>query len=522
MGFQRLNLLYHTVKYLKGKQIFYRLYYAIRNRLFDPAYQKTYTGSPRELVWKDGIVFQNSYLGQNTFSFLNIIRDFNDNIDWNFGAYGKLWTYNLNYFDFLNQKNIPVQEGLGLLYKYLEQDSKIKDGKEPYPISLRAINWIKFLSKNRIKDAQLNQLLYNHYQVLLNNLEYHILGNHLLENAFSLLFGAVYFNEKRFWVKADIILRAELEEQILDDGAHFELSSMYHRIILHRLLDCINLLRANTSEKSISLLPKLEGKAVKMVSWLAEITFGNGAVPMVNDSAFGIASTPKELIEYAGSLGIRPKKIPLSESGYRKFSKSNYECFIDVGQVGPAYQPGHAHADTFNFVLHVDNKPIIVDPGVSTYNINEIRERERSTAYHNTVTVNGQNSSQVWAGFRVGKRAEVTILEDEPNSVSASHNGFKNCNHQRNFIADDNVLLIQDFLEGNAVGTAYFHCHPGVKVSIDDKGSVKINNTITLAFTNFVKVKIEKYHFANGYNTTILAKKIKVVFKKNLSTQIKL
>ena len=39
----------------------------------------------------------------------------------------------------------------------------------------------------------INQTLYNHYQLLLNNLEYHLLGNHLLENAFSLLFGAYYF-----------------------------------------------------------------------------------------------------------------------------------------------------------------------------------------------------------------------------------------------------------------------------------------------------------------------------------------
>ncbi len=55
----------------------------------------------------------------------------------------------------------------------------------------------------------------------------------------------------------------------------------------------------------------------------------------------------------------------------------------------PSYQPGHAHADTFNFVLNIHNEPLIVDTGISTYEANETRLKERGTAAHNTVTVSG-------------------------------------------------------------------------------------------------------------------------------------
>ena len=76
-------------------------------------------------------------------------------------------------------------------------------------------------------------------------MEYHILGNHLLENGYALLFGAYYFGDKKLYEKAYQIVSEELEEQILEDGAHFELSPMYHQILLNRLLDCIYLVNSN-------------------------------------------------------------------------------------------------------------------------------------------------------------------------------------------------------------------------------------------------------------------------------------
>jgi len=462
-----------------------------------------------------------SYLDNNTFDFLNIKYKFKEDIDWNYRDYGKLWTYNLNYFDFLNQKDIAADTGIALIENYINADRLLEDGKEPYPTSLRTINWIKFLSKNNISNLSINQSLYDQYQTLLHNLEYHLLGNHLLENAFALFFGSFYFKDEILAKKAELLLKAELAEQLLDDGAHFELSPMYHQIILHRLLDCIQLSQLNHEYVNHSLLIFLQEKAIKMLSWLQTITFANGDIPMVNDSAFNIAVTSEQLFAYAKQLNLQWTESQLSGSGYRKFSNENYEAFMDVGQLAVSYQPGHAHADTFSFVLYVESQPIIVDPGLSTYEINDKRKRERSTAYHNTVTVAESNSSQVWSGFRVAKRAKVNLIVDNESKIAASHNGFPNSKHTRTFSINEDVININDEVLNSNHAKAYFHFHPNCKLNYDEKTKSIFVNNIEIIFSNDTTIRLEDYKFAKGFNRTVIAKKAIVLFSEKLMTTIK-
>jgi hypothetical protein len=199
MDRSKLILLVNTLKYLKLRQIYYQFYYRIRTRLFNKEYTKHLLTQPKPLNWNSSFVNSNTFNGTNAFTFLNQSYKFKSVIDWNFGLYGKLWTYNLNYFDFLNQEEITKNKGLRLIRDYIDQDKNLKDGKESYPISLRGINWVKFLSKHGISDGNINQTLYNYYQILINNLEFHLLGNHLLENGYSLLFGEYYFRDKKLY-----------------------------------------------------------------------------------------------------------------------------------------------------------------------------------------------------------------------------------------------------------------------------------------------------------------------------------
>ena len=370
MDINKLKILYHTLKYLKPIQVYYRLYYFFRNKFFNKEARLKSVPDISLIIWQNEI-YTSSYcfLGSKSFKFLNITHDFSNSIDWNYSKYGKLWTYNLNYFDFLNQENISKETGINLIRDYINNDNILLDGKEPYPISLRGINWIKFLTENSIQDKSINKVLYRDYRTLLKNLEFHLLGNHLLENAFSLLFGAYYFQDNILYNKSKLLI-SELNEQILNDGAHYELSPMYHQILFLRLLDCINLIKLNKSWKLDNLMSFLEEKANLMFSWLINITYKDGTIPMVNDSTFNIAPNSKELFKYAKSLGIENLSNPLSDSGYRKISSGNYQLFIDFGKIGPSYQPGHAHSDTFNFELIKNGNPFIVDTGVSTYEKN--------------------------------------------------------------------------------------------------------------------------------------------------------
>lgn len=516
-----------TIRYLKPKQVYYRLYYLIKGYFGRSTYLRKIPDQYSPLEWKQFLPNQPSYLKENTFVFLNIQQRFAKDIDWNCGKYGKLWIYNLNYFDFLNQPDVSDFEGLNLIEDYIRNDAILKDGKEPYPISLRGINWIKFLSRYCIINSDIDQTLYYHYQILFHNLEYHLLGNHLLENGFSLFFGAYYFQDNALYKRAVQILKAELNEQILSDGAHFELSPMYHQIILHRMLDCINLIE-NNPWKTDELLQFLKQKAQKMLAWLKAITYKDGSVPMVNDCAYDIAPAPIQLFDYANNLGVLFKVSTLKESGYRMFRRENYELFVDVGNIGPNYQPGHAHSDTFSFELYMNGAPVIVDTGTSTYEKNARRQLERETISHNTVKIGNEDQSEVWGGFRVAARARITDLVEGPGQVKATHNGYKKLNvlHSRSFNSENNRIEIIDSLdrEPEQKQFAFFHFHPSIQnIEIVENDVFLSDLSIGLHFDNAVSnIEILTYSYATGFNRTVEAHKLAVNFQKTLRTQIDL
>ena len=153
MDIYKIKLIYHTVKHLKPIQVYYRLYYFFRNRIFTAGAVRRPMLFSKPIKWEEILKYHLSYLQKNkSFTFLNITHRFSDQIDWNYDGYGKLWTYNLNYFDFLNQERISKDIGIQLIKNYIKSDVFLKDGKEPYPISLRGINWVKFLSENQVKE----------------------------------------------------------------------------------------------------------------------------------------------------------------------------------------------------------------------------------------------------------------------------------------------------------------------------------------------------------------------------------
>lgn len=528
MDRNKLILLFHTIKHLKLKQVYYRLYYFIRNRFFKKKYNLIPQTEFPIINWEGGIANISSYKKNNVFRFLNLTKSFKESIDWNFGDYGKLWTYNLNYFEFLNQNQIDKDEALSLIENYVEHDNILKDGIESYPISLRGINWIKFLSINNIENDKINLKLYHHYLRLRDNLEYDLLGNHLLENGYSLLFGAYYFKDEDFYKIAYQILTEELEEQILDDGAHFELSPMYHQILLHRLLDCINLVNHN-SWKQDNLDSFLSNKGAKMLGWLETITYSNGNIPMVNDCAYDVAPSSSQLFEYACNLKIPFGEVILKESGYRKILGKNYELFVDVGNVGPDYQPGHAHSDTFSFELYLNEQPLIVDVGTSTYEKNQKRLDERQTFSHNTVMVNGSNQSQVWHGFRVAKRAKIINLIEYEDVISATHDGYKSIGvqHERSFYVKNNIKIIDKILmnkDRKIESQAFFHIHPSVNDLIVKNNRIVFGGIGTsLSFEGKINnIRLSEYEYCIGFNRTTIGQKICVTFSKELTTTIML
>ncbi|HFU74942.1 MAG TPA: alginate lyase family protein [Arcobacter sp.] len=510
----KVTLFYNTVKFLKAIQIYYRLFYFIRNKFrkfYGFRYPLSRKSNTRKLVLQTSLLVYHSKLHHNQFQFLNVQHDFKDNIDWNYIKNGKLWTYNLNYFDFLHQNSSC--DGLMLIEDFIEKSKEITIGFESFPIALRGINWIKYFSYNNINNEKVNDSLYAQYYRLDDNLEYHLLGNHLLENGFSLLFGAYYFNDEYLYEKAKKILTEELDEQVLEDGAHFELSPMYHQIMLYRLLDCINLIQ-NNGWRGEALIGFLRDKASLMLGWLEKITYKNGDIPLLNDSTQKIALTSKELFEYAQSLSLKSFRRELNDSGYRKRTEKNYEAIVDVGKVGASYIPGHVHSDTFSFEVYVCNQPFIVDTGISTYERNDRRMYERSTKAHNTVELNGLNQTDVWGSFRVAKRAEIISLDETDKTIKATHDGYKSDNlyHTRVWTFTENEIVVEDRLNESSKAVSYLHFHPRVTRE-EIKESIYVKD---------YDIEWVEYQYAHGFNDLEKAWSLKIKFDLYLKMTIKI
>lgn len=523
----RLFLRYfHTIRHLKFIQIRYQIFYILRRKLGWTAQLApiplSKIPSSQSLQFQASIPSYTTYLGHHHFSFLNISHSFDAEIDWNYAAYGKLWTYNLNYFEFLSQANLESKTGLYLIQDFIKKEPSLKDGLEPFPTSLRTIFWIKFLSKHRIQDAEINRFLFLQLKLLTRQLEYHLLGNHLLENGFALLFGSYYFSNQSFFKMAQKILTTELKEQILADGAHFEQSPMYHQLMLFRLLDSINLIQNNPNHFSNDGLAFFQKKAKLMLGWLQAMTFADGTIPHFNDSTNNIAPLPQDLQAYGARLNLSPKKIQLKDCGYRKYKSTNYEIIVDIGNIAADYIPGHAHSDVLHFVLHYDGYPLLVDTGISTYEKNNLRTKERSTTAHNTVKIGEMEQSDVWGGFRVGRRAKIVHISEKSRIIQASHNGYahQEIYHERMFEFGRHTITIVDKLDSAHHAKAYFHFHPSIKVEL--RTHTLFGNFGAILFENAHQISLEQYDYAMGFNQTQKAYVAVVHFAQHLQTKIQL
>lgn len=493
------GLLLRTVKHLRPQQVIYQ----IRNRVCKPKYVACTApvGSYGKIQTEPIAKFKS--LEGNTFTFLNLSHNF---AGWGFNEYGNLWTYNQNYFDWLNQEGMTAEDGCEWIDKFIDEILGFKAQSsmslDPYPIALRCINWVKFFCKfSETATRPRLDALYSQIKLLEKKLEYHLLGNHLLEDAYALYIVGAFLNDEQLIKKATKLLLSQLDEQILPDGAHYEQSPMYHCILLDRLLDCINMAYGL---QLTAYGGQLKAYAVMMLGHLESIVWTNGSIPMLNDSANGIAPLPAQLFDYAKRLGLAWKPIPMKESGYRKLQSERMEAIVDVGNITATYQPGHTHADSFNYELRIDGKPFVVDTGVSTYNKNERRQYERSTVAHNCVAVDGRNSSEVWGGFRVGKRAKVSDIQFTAYGVEASHDGFeKPC--RRRFEMTEQGFTVEDWYDGEVV--SYVHLAEGADAKrVKVEGALKVVTKpceYSIEYNKFLKGTVMEISFKGHCKYTI-------------------
>jgi uncharacterized heparinase superfamily protein len=534
------GLYFHTIRHLRATQVIGRA----RFRLLKPA--PDHSPAPRVRApahWIEPVRRRPSQLGPARFRFLNVERELSGAADWNNRAWEKLWLYNLHYFDDLNAEGAERREHWhrALIERWISENPPAHgNGWEPYTLSLRIVNWIKWALRGNALPQQALQSLAIQARYLAGRLEYHLLGNHLLENAKALAFAGMYFEgeEARTWLAHGMrILDAQIDEQILPDGGHFERSPMYHHIVLEDVLDLVNFMRDGGGDaRRAAALERWRHRATAMLGCARALTHPDGDIALLNDAALGVAPDLQALETYAARLGLRVPAPPgrvtvLRDTGYVAFAAGAAWGVLDVGCVGPDYLPGHAHADTLTFELSVEGKRVIVDSGTSTYAKGVERERQRSTGAHNTVEIGGVSSSEVWGGFRVARRAYPFDLEIEEGNgalrVACSHDGYVRLRgrpiHRRTWTVDETAVAIEDTIEGafdRAVARFRFHPECTATCRTAREGEVRIGASILAWSIDGGEGRLVESSYHPEFGSAVACKCLEVEFGgRTLSTR---
>ncbi len=511
--------LWHTVRWLRPAQLWGRLWFKLYRPRPDvrpgPAQrrpQQPLAAFPRK---------SRSIVAPDTFSFLNQTQRVAAAAGWNDPQRDALWLYNLHYFDDLCAQGAVERAGWhqALIARWIAQNPAGKGcGWDPYPTSLRIVNWIKWaLSGGDLGDAARHSLAVQ-ARCLARSIEWHLLGNHVLANAKGLVFAGCFFEgeEAEGWLREGLeILGAQMEEQVLPDGGHFERSPMYHAIVLEDLLDLANVLAAYGVAGDVA--GRLRAAAPAMIAWLRAMTHPDGELAYFNDAAPGVAASAEALAQYAASLGIAERaaqtSVWLRDSGYLRLASGPFVALFDAAAVGPDYQPGHAHADTLSFELAYKGARVLCNSGVSTYEVGTQRAFERSTPAHNTVCVDGADSSEVWASFRVARRARPSACEFEIAAggvrASASHDGYARLpgapTHRRELRVEQGRVHWIDTVEGRGEHevSGYIPFHPEMRCELEGRKFVlRLPGGGSLAgeVSGDVALRLERGSFADGFN----------------------
>lgn len=480
---------------MKPDQAYYFIYY----RVFGYKRVKTVQGIGWSKYISELLTFRlnRAYLKEDTktVTFLNHTVEYSQNqYPWHKSDVSRLWAYNLHYFHYLRQSDISIELKESVIQNWIDQNPQMtRPGWEPYTTSLRIVNWVIYFASNSAKESW-NNSLFEQTRWLFSNLEKHILANHYFENLKALIFSSFYFSKssKPFVREANAWkgfafekLEQQLKEQFLPDGGHFERSPQYHLQMVVNCLEILSLLK-HSCHKDNNLVALLTEVVLKGLSLSCMIARPDHKIPLFNDSSLDETPNLIEVLAFANELEVGLNLlnndytlIEASEFGVFGYKTKSNWIAIDCGDIGPSYQPGHTHCDLLSFELMIKDRMIVVDGGVFEYDNTSIRHFQRSTKAHNTVSVNGQDQSEVWGSFRVGKRAikqfaEISLTNNKVY-FDGAYKGFQE--GKRHFLHRRKVELD---LDANTKEILKVRVMDSVKPSTDLGADILIESFINL------------------------------------------
>jgi len=350
-------------------------------------------------------------------------------------------------------------------------------------------------------------------------------SNHYLSDLAGLLWLGIMLPElssAAHWKQwaLDELLR-EMDKQILPDGADYEASTGYHRLVLELFLYSFILCKNN----DVPIEDRYWQKLHSMFKYLRAILRPDGFAPLIGDTDSGqvlpimqrraddhaylfpigaslfndsALRTPDgelsvEACWLLGAAGVDVyKNLARAEepAGSEAFPAAGthvqreVDLFLLFNTAGAGIngRGSHGHNDGLSIEVSACGRAFIVDPATYVYTA-DLAERHvfRSTAYHSTIQVDEreQNSIQQSKPFVVGNEGKPRLTcwetSDERDYAAGEHDGYSGpdgkITHERRvtFNKRDRWWLIEDVIHGTGKHevTARFHFDSGLAVTAE-------------------------------------------------------
>ncbi len=334
-----------------------------------------------------------------------------------------------------------------------------------------------FLSSPNFTPEFLTEFLWNYYRHANYTMHhYSEKGNHLLFEAQRMFFAGTFFPEfkdAKTWQKSGIdILNREIKKQVYDDGGQFELDPQYHLACINIFVRAIEIAQANNN---VSAIPQSYMDIVeKMIEFYENVSFPDHTIPCFSDSHLGNPDVevrnyrkwsklfPNNLtIKWFATRG-REGKCPsylshgATTTGFFTFRNGwNRNSTVMVLKAGPKGE-WHAQPDNSTFCLWFNGKNLFPDSGSYVYagpgNVQKERDWFRSTAQHNTLTLDDKNLESTVSHTLLWKG------EGNEQVVVTENQSYKDLKHRRTaFYVDQKYFVIVDEAIGSATGKLNLH-----------------------------------------------------------------
>ena len=437
---------------------------------------------------------------------------------------------------------------------------------------IRAVNIIAALEMFRrspnVSDQAVTlalKMLLEHGRFIRNNLEYSYRtnSNHYLSNLIGLFaIGETMpeAREARDWREySGPRLVTEMNRQVLTDGVDYELSTGYHRLVLEIFTFFFCLCRRSSFDPG----PSFEQRLNAMYEFVRGYLKPDFTAPSIGDSDDGrlikfkerpavdhsylmsagailfngfkqSQEIDEEAIWWFGRDGVdRFESLPLNEAaqGSQAFPEAqifiqrrdNLYSIIDCGDHGARGRGSHSHSDALSLEVFAFNRTFLRDPGTYCYTASEeLRNLFRSTAYHNTVRIDGEEISAVNDGelfaFASNVRPHVNLWEStaEKDVLDAEHYSYHRLEfpvtHRRvvTFNKREGQWIIRDLFtgEGNHRFEFFFNFDAGLEVTVDDLNRAIVRDesaqfTIIPCCIQELEAKIEPRSISPAYGTRL-------------------